>query len=584
MQLNMKNHETLTRYVATLVQQLYCGGMEEVVISPGSRSTPLAILFSHHEAIKTFVHVDERSAAFFALGRARATGKAVGLVCTSGSAAANYYPAIVEAKQGRIPLVVLTADRPHELRDVGAPQAMDQNQMYASYTKWFHDAALPEESADMLKYIGKTAMRAVTVANASPKGVVHLNLPFREPLMPNLELSCLWEGVSSSGDPVVYAAKTFACEQLEALYVRIKENPNGIIVCGPEMARDFAAAVIELSSYLQVPVFADPLSQMRAVDHENFIHSYDTLLRSQALCEKMKPSWVIRFGAQPVSKALSQFIAQVEFLAVVDADEGWRAPAHDVAQFYYGDEVSFCQVLSELAAAQKMKLANDRLEIWRELHTRVKEIFTRQKNLFTGIEGVIIPDILANQSDDSVIMVANSMPIRELDSFYISGEAVGKVYANRGVNGIDGLVSTALGLAATHTQLTLLIGDLAFYHDCSALVLLKKLSANIKIILINNQGGGIFSFLPQAKDKTYFEVVFGTPLDLDFQKLAEVYELPYEQSQLADASNAISRLYQLEGAAMLEMISNRAVNEQAHRKLWAAVNQETENLLLDLGI
>ena len=580
----MKNHDTLTKYVASFVQQLYLSGMEEVVISPGSRSTPLAILFCDHPKIKTFVHVDERSAAFFALGRAKATNRPVGIVCTSGSAAANYYPAIVEAKQSRVPLVVLTSDRPHELRDVGAPQAMNQNQMYASYTKWFHDAALPEQTENMLKYIGKMAMRAVTVANASPKGVVHINLPFREPLMPNLQLPNLWKAVQTPVKSVISARKTFESSQLQALHTRMKNYPNGIIVCGPEMERDFTHAVIQLSESYQVPVFVDPLSQMRGVSHANFIHSYDTLLRSMELREKMRPDWMLRFGAQPVSKALSQFMMQAEFLAVIDADEGWRDPAHDVDQFYFGDENHFCTVMAGLADANETRAVNQKLAVWQQLHQKVKEIFKQRTALFSEIEGAVISDILTQMPKDSALMVANSMPIRELDSFDIFGESGYKVYANRGVNGIDGLVSTALGLSVTHGKLTLLIGDLAFYHDCSALILLKKLSSQVKVVLINNHGGGIFSFLPQAKDQTYFETIFGTPLDLDFGKLAAVYDLSYEHIQLADASQGITSLYQKEGSAILEVSSNREKNEQAHRKLWAAVNQEIEQLICQLEV
>ena len=580
----MGNNEILTKYVAKFVACLFQAGMEEVVISPGSRSTPLAILCCHHPRLKTVVHVDERSAGFFALGRAKATGKPVGLVCTSGSAAANYYPAIVEAKQSRIPLVVLTADRPHELRDVGAPQAMDQNEMYASYTKWYHDTALPEDSQMMLDYIGKIAMRAVTTANLLPKGVVQINLPFREPLLPDLSDPNLWGKVKAKQvyPFVMCAAATFTQSQLTDLMALIKKNAKGLIVCGPEMEFHYKAQIEELAERLNVPVFADPLSQMRQITNAHFIHSYDAILRSQVIKEKLRPNWIIRFGAQPVSKMLSQFMEMAEFLIVVDRGAGWREPSHHVSQFYYGDEASFCTAALDAIGQVDIHRENGYLRIWQNMHAEVKKVYQEQPEIFQTLEGKVIFPILSHIGNENAIMVANSMPIRELDSFYVSGEACRAVYANRGVNGIDGLVSTAIGLAQSYQELTLLIGDLAFYHDLSALLLLRRLPCQLKIILMNNYGGGIFSFLPQAKDETYFEAVFGTPIDLDFKKAAALYDLPYERVELSDANRGISSLYEKEGSALLEVVSDRKQNMLAHQTFWKYIHERIEPLVLNV--
>lgn len=583
----MGNNEILTKYVAKFVAHLFRAGMEEVVISPGSRSTPLAILCCHHPQLKTFVHIDERSAGFFALGRARATGKPVGLVCTSGSAAANYYPAIVEAKQSRVPLVVLTADRPHELRDVGAPQAMDQNEMYASYTKWYHDTALPEDCQMMLNYIGKVAMRAVTTANLVPKGVVQINLPFREPLMPDLSNANLWNEVlngeiEKQRPSIIKGCSTFSMDQLMDLVRLIKQSPKGLIVCGPEMEFHYEKQILALSHILHVPVFVDPLSQMRNITDAHFIHSYDALLRSPLVKEKLRPDWIIRFGAQPVSKVLSQFLETTGFLAIVDRGDGWRDPSHHVDQFYYGDEASFCQTMMDALEQMSVHHENVYLKTWQKIHKEVEKVYKEQPQVFEALEGKVIFPILSHIGNENAMMVANSMPIREMDSFYISGEACGAVYANRGVNGIDGLVSTAIGLAQSYKELTLMIGDLAFFHDLSALLLLKRTGCNLKIILVNNYGGGIFSFLPQAKDETYFEAVFGTPIDLDFEKAAALYELPYERVGLVDANNGISRLYQKEGSALLEVVSDRKKNVQAHQMLWKMICEKIEPLVLQM--
>ncbi|MBQ7232337.1 MAG: 2-succinyl-5-enolpyruvyl-6-hydroxy-3-cyclohexene-1-carboxylic-acid synthase [Bacillales bacterium] len=579
-------NQTLTRYTATFVAHLYQAGMEEVVISPGSRSTPLALLCMHHPKLQTTIHIDERSAGFFALGRAKATRKSVGLICTSGSAAANYYPAIVEAKQSRVSLVVLTADRPHELRDVGAPQAMNQNQMYASYAKWYHETALPECSEMMLRYIGKIAERAVAVSTLTPKGVVHINFPFREPLMPNLADGNLWKNVVGQDDffvspPLISATAKFHSTQLKHIFEQITSKTRGLIVCGPEMDSTYHVAIGKLAEKLHIPVFTDILSQLRSMEHPCFIHSYDTLLRSSLVQEKLCPDWIIRFGAAPVSKALSQFMASVPFLAVVDEAADFRDPSHRADVFYCGSVISFCEQIlmkeNELTLQKSLYLS-----IWQTLHKTVQLFYKDCLGHFSDLEGKVVLPVLEQLDENDALMIANSMPIREFDSFYIGAQNCGFVYANRGVNGIDGLVSTAIGLAQSYPRLTLIIGDLAFYHDLSALLLLKQLPCNLKLILINNNGGGIFSFLPQANDQTYFEAVFGTPIDMDFQKAAVLYSLPYACADLADANQKIMELYETEDAAILEIYSDRFKNQKAHEKLWTTICQKIEPIVLEL--
>ena len=304
----MNHQENLTKYVATFVDELVKTGVKDVVISPGSRSTPLALLMAEHPQLKTYINIDERSAAFFALGIAKASRLPVALLCTSGTAAANYYPAVIEAKLSRVPLIVLTADRPHELRDLGAPQAIDQIHLYGKHVKWFSEMALPECNVEMIDYAKVNAARAVTTALQAPAGPVHLNFPFREPLMPKLEPSPFLANTEDIGDQIVLERGNLQLnEQTYESIAKQLSDREGVIICGVIDKPTFVSAVIKLAEKLNYPIIADPLSQLRSGEfpHEHIIDSYDAMLRDERTCEYLTPSVVIRFGGMPVSKPLT---------------------------------------------------------------------------------------------------------------------------------------------------------------------------------------------------------------------------------------------------------------------------------------
>ena len=295
-------NEALTLYIAAFVDELAKIGVQDVVVSPGSRSTPLAMVMAEHPAMRVHMNIDERSAAFFALGMAKAKRHPIALLCTSGTAVANYFPAVVEAYYSRVPLIVITADRPHELRDVGAPQAIDQLNIYGRYAKWFVEMALPERTPDMLRYARTMAARAAGMAMNAPAGPVHLNFPLREPLVPTVHEET-WKQIEAkepSYTTVMPGKMTIGIEQIQELYNELSSVEKGLIVCGPIDQPAFAEAVTKLAEMLDYPILADPLSQLRSGTHakEYIIDSYDAILKNETIAASLVPDVVIRFGAR----------------------------------------------------------------------------------------------------------------------------------------------------------------------------------------------------------------------------------------------------------------------------------------------
>lgn len=576
----MDYQERLTRYIANFVDELAGNGLTDVVISPGSRSTPLALTFAEHESIKEWVIIDERSAAFFALGMAKQTKRPVALVCTSGTAAANYFPAIVEAFYSRVPLIVLTGDRPPELQDVGAPQTIDQNRLYGVHVKWFHDMALPESSPQMLNYVRSKAARAYSVAMEGNMGPVHLNFPFREPLMPDFTLENLWgERSKSTFHASANGKKRLGQEQVNMLAEKLAQAKRGLIVCGPQTDEALAIAIAELAKACQMPVLADPLSQMRSGGHDksNIIESYNAILRSESVRKKLKPDLIIRFGAMPVSKSYMFYVKEnpdVEQFVIEDT-EGFREPSGNQAKFVFADGAILCaDLLSEVG---KMKGHSSWLQTWQEMNEIAK------KHLFSGkeekvTEGEAVRALMEVIPDQSSLFVGNSMAIRDVDLFYKANSKSIELLANRGVNGIDGMISSALGAAASGKTVTLLIGDLSFYHDMNGLLAAKHYDLSMTILLVNNNGGGIFSFLQQANDRKHFELLFGTPTDIDFSQAVSMYGGDYRIARTEDELvHILNDSYQKKGLKVIEIQTDREENKNWHLQKWQAIETEILN-------
>lgn len=578
----MTHQEALSSYIGAFVAEMYHAGIRDVVISPGSRSTPLAMILAEHPGFRLHIHVDERSAAFFALGIAKATQKPVAILCTSGTAAANYYPAIVEAYLSRVPLLVLTADRPHELRDVGAPQTIDQIHLYGRHVKWFVEMSPPEGNLEMVRYARTVCSRAVALASSSPAGPVHLNFPFRDPLVPKLgpDLFALPEreqGYIKVSDKTYFLSE----QEWEALIRELSSAKNGIIVCGSIDDGDFAGAVVELAKKLQFPILADPLSQLRSGNHDGsmIIDTYDSFLRNEEARKALQADIIIRFGAMPVSKYLTFFIkenAQAKYW-VVDGGGGWREPALVATNMIYAKEKEFCL---ELAAKIEQRDSRDYFLKWKTMNELAKKRLAKVKDISRLSEGRLFYELSELLPAGATLFVGNSMPIRDLDTFFHYNTKSVKIMANRGANGIDGTVSTALGAATVREPVYLVLGDLTFFHDLNGLIQAKQERLNIKIIVVNNNGGGIFSFLPQAAERKNFEKLFGTPLDLRFEHAVRMYGGRYADINDWDHFFAVFNEFSAyEGLSVMEIKTNREVNMREHRSLWEEVSREINRYL-----
>lgn len=574
----MNHTEKLTRYTANFVEELVKSGMTDVVISPGSRSTPLAMTITEHPELSQWVIIDERSAAFFALGMAKKKKRPVAIVCTSGTAAANYFPAIVEAHYSRVPLVVLTSDRPHELRDVGAPQSIGQLKLYGDYVKWFHEMALPEAGDSMLHYVRSKASRAVNTANEGNAGPVHLNFPFREPLVPDFSLENLWgQQVDHAYYPTLTGPRTLRETQINQLVDQLNPYEKGLIVCGPQTDSNFAKAVVQFATAWGLPILADPLSQLRTGKHDKdvVIEGYDAILRNETIRQHLEPDYIIRFGAMPVSKPYLFYVKEHGDVPqfIVEQEAGYREPAGNRSEFIYADPIELCTKL----AAKKNTSGERWLRTWQSMNETAKSYLLKQDDNLT--EGSAVRVLAETIPESGNIYVGNSMAVRDLDTFFATTSKPVNIMANRGANGIDGMVSSGLGAATSGEPTVLLLGDLSFFHDSNGLLAAKQYHINITILLINNDGGGIFSFLPQKNDEQHFEALFGTPMNVDFRHIIEMYGGTYAHPSTCNELNgALEEGYQHDGLSVIEVKTDRTENMAWHREKWEAITNDLLNI------
>src|SRR5579864_1824057 len=531
-------------YAGAFVDELQRAGVRNVVICPGSRSTPLAITFAAQSAIRTWMHVDERSAAYFGLGMAKQLHQPVALLCTSGTAAANFLPAVVEAKLTHVPLLVLTADRPHELRDNGAPQSIDQNRLYGTYVKWFVEVALPEATNTALRYIRTIAVRAAASVQANPAGPVHLNFPFREPLTP--------EPIPGQSLPPVAQRDLVAWQGRpdNAPFVEVREAPldvpaattmgylmdmvrgarRGLIIVGPNDDLALVEPIVRLARRLGYPILADPLSQLRCGDHDRVmvLSSYDAFLRIDSFIESAQPELILRFGAMPTSKPLLLYLKRYAScpLVIIDGHGGWEEPTQFASELFHANPAALCQALLDQSEEIQPSVSQAWLTMWQDADKLTQQTLQHAVQDFNELfEGRVFTELAGLLPDGTTLYTGNSMPVRDLDTFFWSSERRIRIMGNRGANGIDGVISSALGAsAAGQDEATVLVlGDLSFFHDLNGLLAARLHWLNLTIVLINNDGGGIFSFLPQAAFPEHFEQLFGTPTGLDFRLAVQMY-------------------------------------------------------------
>lgn len=552
--MRMNHKEALTKQVYTFASELYAYGVREVVISPGSRSTPLAIAFEAHPNIKTWIHPDERSAAFFALGLIKGSERPVAILCTSGTAAANYTPAIAESQISRIPLIVLTSDRPHELRSVGAPQAINQVNMFANYINFQFDMPVADGSQEMLNTINYQMQIASQYLYGPHRGPIHFNLPFREPLTPDLEMT---ENLKSEHKILPHYQKNIDIQDIK----NVLKDKKGLIIVG-DMQHQAVDQILTYATIHDLPILADPLSQLRKFNHPNVITTYDLLYRSHL---NIDADFIIRVGKPVISKKLNQWLTRTNAFQILvqnnDKIDVFPTPPHISYEISAND--FFRSLVNEPTVNRK-----DWIERWQSIEAQSRKAITQHMSQATD-ESAFVSTLIQKLTKDDALFVSNSMPIRDVDNLLFDSEV--EVYANRGANGIDGVISTALGMAV-HKRVTLLIGDLAFYHDMNGLLMAKLNDIHINIVILNNDGGGIFSYLPQKTvAEQYFERLFGTPTGLNFEYTAMLYDFSFKRlNNITDFSQvSFSNM----NSYIYEMITNREDNLEQHQLLYKKLSE-----------
>jgi 2-succinyl-5-enolpyruvyl-6-hydroxy-3-cyclohexene-1-carboxylate synthase len=563
-----------TALASTFAEELARCGVRQAVLSPGSRSTPLALALWRQEEIEATVIVDERSAAFFALGAAHASGVPVALLCTSGTAAANFHPAVCEADHSAVPLVVLTADRPPELHGVGAGQAIDQLKLYGSSVRWFCEAGTHDADDDGLLHFRSTACRAYAAARGEPRpGPVHLNFPLREPLTPLPE-----EGAVSATDPLALegrgkrpltAVTPIDMEPTEFLLdevaKHIAEAEIGVIVAGRQLDPELRDPLAHLAGTAGYPILAEPTSQIRCGPHDrsHVVTAYDLLLRDGRFRENASPDLVLRFGEMPPSKPLRSWLAESGAdQIVVDPLGDWNEPTRRAAALLRADP-------TELAAGWAARLGEDRPPptMWLEAERAARgAIEAELSEAAEPTEPGLQLALGAAYADGELVYTASSMPIRDQEAFLPSTAADATFLCNRGANGIDGLISSGIGAAhSTGRPTTIVTGDLGLLHDIGGLAALRDVSTPVRIVVIDNDGGGIFHFLPQEESLPgeEFEALLGTPRGVDVAKAAALFDLPHRKLDSLDAlPDALAA-----GTGLIEVKTDRRANPDLHRRL-----------------
>ena len=545
-------------FAATFVDELAAQGVEYACVSPGSRSAPLAMALQRHPKISVFVQIDERSSSFFGVGLAKSTGKPVVLLCTSGTAAAEFHAAVVEAFHSRTPLIVLTADRPPELREVGANQAVDQHRLYGSAVRWFFDPGPPVELPNAARVWRRLAARAYAEAAAGP---VHLNLPFREPLVapPGEVPTPVGDAPQSISRGVLMPTPV----QVASLARALQASQRPLVVAG-EM-RDGARLAAGLSR-LGVPILAEPSSQLRRVESGAAVESYEALLRAGWSLQH-GPDLVIRLGGTPTSRVLSSWLAAASAPTfLVDPNGAWRD------QDQAASCVLNCDPQALIEGLPPVDCAAWRGE-WVDAGKKATAAIAAALVSTPLHEGHIVRALAAKLPDLAQVFVGSSMPIRAADSFWPYAKSQQSFFGNRGASGIDGLVSTGLGMAAAQPSAptVLMLGDLSVYHDMNGLWSLRRHGIRATLVVCDNNGGGIFNFLPQAQHTDVFEEIFATPLGIDFAQVARLYGLVF--SPVTDRSGLEPAIADALGAQVSTMVVVKFKREDSvsgHRLCWEA--------------
>lgn len=586
-------------YVSAFFDELQRAGVRDVVISPGSRSTPLSMV-AYASSLNVYLDVDERGAGFFALGIAKASGRAVCLVCTSGTALANYYPCIMEAESSRIPLMVLSGDRPLHLQKVGAPQTCNQIEVFSSHVRQFWQMPAPVATQKNIAYVRQIAREAyhMCAVGSIQAGPVHLNFPFDEPLKPDLSVEGLFEigrVAGSDAFPVAMSAVSALAVEYKKELQHYFKNHRVIALCGEGTlgvvpSYEALNLAIEFAQAFDVPLLADPLSQLRSCSHDAVVDNYDNII-DRDTCPEFDA--VVRFGRYPVSKRLStavqaacskgclQFVVDpletrdfnattTTLIAMEPLDfmqsmlQGLSVEQDEGAESTVTLESAATGGGAEAATKSVATVTTPYLDDWAHLNKLERSRIQAVKNPNAPVvEGSYVSALLDHIPQDSLLFVANSMSIRAVDTFYVKEDKQLRVLANRGLNGIDGTLSAALGAAQLFKQSVFLTGDLALQHDINALSLQHEMilreqqghaRPSIIVVLLNNKGGAIFDILPQRSDEPYFERLFLTPQNVDFGAAAQAFGVAHAKAKsVADFTTIFTYWLGKPGIHLLEI-------------------------------
>lgn len=626
----------MNEYIAALVDEFYQLGVRHAVFSPGSRSTTMAMLFTEYEGFETYMNIDERSASFMALGIAKAHKEPTVLVCTSGSAVAHYLPAILEAQYSGVPLIVLSADRPYTLLHTGAPQTVDQQKIFGTAVNYYEELSVPQDE-HYYTYPRQVARKAYMKAIDTKKGPVHINIPLFEPLVPELDRKHFEAGRSpykvfkpNYGDVFSYQNRSNntsnasnasnVSDVSDVSYTKnttdnSANNTNNfnnsnllltqykrvLILAGPQIDIDEVESIHSFAENLQAPILADPLSNVRRchktgtiddnhevasnrnndtdmIQKKHFsdvvISTYDAFLADKDLWPVLKPDCVIQFGQIVVSKRVQQMVASwdnVEYIEVNPTMDSMNPMGKTTIHMQ-----ASIDMFTHLFAVKNE--SNAYLNRWQRLDVAGKAQLSTAIEEPSCFEGRTIRELQQHIPDNSQVLVANSMTVRDFDYFWLSGESDAFLYGNRGVNGIDGTVSTALGLATNHQPTYLVTGDLSLFHDLNGLAVAKTHNLNLTIILHNNDGGGIFEYLPQKGTK-HFDYLFSTSQGLDYSGAAKLYGCGYTKIINPDElSRVLAKVSTESGVHIIEIPTDREYSRQLHKK-YTKVSVDMEALL-----
>ncbi len=553
------------------VDELVRCGVRDACTSPGSRSTPVVLSLVRDGRLRCHSHLDERDGAFFAVGLAKASRRPVVLACTSGTAAAEYLPAVVEAHEAGVPLVVLTADRPPELRDVGAGQTIDQVKLYGTSARWFVDLGIHEASAERLRWARSLACRVAQAAagGGGRPGPVHVNVPLREPLVPDAPLPADDPLPGRPGDaPWLARPAPSPPSSADALLAALDGADRPLVVAGrSERDPELPDAVAAFAAAIGAPLLADTLSNARR--GPSAIAHYDALLRAPDRLgpDTLAPDLVIRVGDLPTSKPLRAWLAGLDTNVpqlAFDAEAVWHDPAGAVSVALAGDPASS---LRAAAAGSRPPVDPSWPERWRAADAAAARAIDAVLGDGALNEPLVARTVAATLSADAVLFVASSMPVRDLETFAAARDDGPRVLCNRGANGIDGTIASALGAAASGAPTTLLIGDVALAYDASALLAMSRLGLDLTIVLVDNGGGGIFEFLAVSGEADAFEEHVATPPGLDAERVAALHGV--EHVPVATAAELRARLGR-PGARLLHARTDRAENVARPRRGWEA--------------